>query len=142
MNHSVFRQKSGSAGIELVIVTPVLLLLMLGLYDIGNAIQQDIWLEQAARAGGIFALTDPANTSAIGSAVQAAVGNPVTVNVTTSPACSDNSTPISNGATPPSYTCAGQAIFYQSITITAQATYKPLILPLSAPEAQYVESVP
>lgn len=129
------RARSGSAGIELVIVAPVLILLMFGLYDLGNIIQQDIWLEQAVRAGGIYALTDPTDTSAIESAVVSASGSAVTADATASSACSDGSTP-SNGA------CSSPAVLYQYVTITASLPLTPFIVPLHTLEAQYVEQVP
>lgn len=56
------RRDRGVSALEFVLVMPVLLLIMVGITDLGNALQQSIRLESAARAGAQVAFTRPADT--------------------------------------------------------------------------------
>ncbi len=51
--------RTGVAAAEFALIAPVMVTLLLGVYDIGNAIQQRLQLEQAVRAGGQYALSWP-----------------------------------------------------------------------------------
>lgn len=51
--------RRGAAAIEFVLVVPLLFFIILATVDLGNAAQQSIRLETAARAGAIFAFTFP-----------------------------------------------------------------------------------
>jgi Flp pilus assembly protein TadG len=133
------RWQSGAAVIEFVIVAPVLLLVWFGLFNIGNAIQQKIWLEQAVRAGGIRALSAGDNPNAITKAVQNAswANVSVTTTVAPTPLCPDGSTLQSNGN-------CGSGPTFQFITITATVPFVSvgIPLPLTSLGAQYVEQLP
>lgn len=121
--------------IEFVIVAPVLLLLMFGLFDIGNAIQQKIWLEQAVRAGGIIALSEPTDNAGIESAVQAASWSNVTTTVSQYAVCADGGAVQSDGM------CSSGPL-YQYVTIAASAPFNSFVVPITSLGASYVEQVP
>lgn len=129
------RSQSGAAVIEFVIVAPVLLLLMFGLFDIGNAIQQKIWLEQAVRAGGMIALSGSATTTEIENAVQAASWSNVSASASKpTKYCPDGSTPPTGGTCFPDPT-------YQRVTITASVPFNWFVVPITSLGASYVEQV-
>lgn len=52
----------GVSAIEFALVTPVVILIMMGVADYGNALQQMVRLQAAARAGAQVALTQPGDT--------------------------------------------------------------------------------
>lgn len=56
------RRDRAVSALEFVLVMPVLLLIMVGIADFGNALQQSIRLESAARAGAQVAFTRPVDT--------------------------------------------------------------------------------
>ena len=56
----LYRDRRGVAALEFAIIGPIMVtLLMLGIYDLGNAAQQQISLHEAVRAGGAYALNHP-----------------------------------------------------------------------------------
>ncbi|WP_137127794.1 TadE family protein [Roseomonas sp. HF4] len=59
------RSQSGAVAVEFALVSPVLIVILLATADIGNAIQQMIRLEVAARAGAQIAMTNPTNSAGI-----------------------------------------------------------------------------
>jgi Flp pilus assembly protein TadG len=61
------RDKHGVAALEFAIVAPVLIAMALSAYDIGNAVQQRMLLQQALRAGGQYAVSFPVQTNIDGS---------------------------------------------------------------------------
>jgi Flp pilus assembly protein TadG len=127
------RRRNGSAVIELVVVTPVLLLLMLALFDLGNLLQQKIWLDQAVRAGGITALGQPENQSTIKAAVVAASWSGVTATATA--ACINSSTFATDSA------CSSGPPLYIYETITASAKFSALILPITSISSTFIVQV-
>ena len=50
------------AAVEFAIIASFLLMLLLGLYDIGNAVHERLLLQQALRAGGQYAMAFPDQT--------------------------------------------------------------------------------
>lgn len=56
------RRDRAVSALEFVLVMPVLLVIMVGIADFGNALQQSIRLEAAARAGAQVAFTRPVDT--------------------------------------------------------------------------------
>lgn len=56
---------------EFALIAPVLCLLVMGSFDVGNAIQQSLKLEAAARAGAQYAFSRPADGAGIADAIRA-----------------------------------------------------------------------
>jgi Flp pilus assembly protein TadG len=138
--------RAGAAAVEFALFLPVLLLMVLGLYEYSRWIGMEIELEQALRAGAQSAMigqnyTDP-------TAIQAAVlgatdllpapavyytfpggSTPQTGTPYFSCVCPDGTVNLCPGD--PSYTsCTGGVPPGQFITIAAQTTYDPVILNL------------
>ncbi len=63
------RNRRGVAAAEFAMIASVMLTLLLGVYDVGNAIQERLQLEQAVRAGAEYALSWPNQTSGIETAI-------------------------------------------------------------------------
>lgn len=61
----------GVSAIEFAFVAPIMLMLMIGAYDLGNAVQQQIDLQEAVRSGGAYAMNHSTDVSGI----QAVVSN-------------------------------------------------------------------
>ncbi len=59
------RERRGVSAVEFAVILPLLLLIMLGAFDLGNAFQQSMRLESAARAGAQAAFSNPRNTNAV-----------------------------------------------------------------------------
>jgi Flp pilus assembly protein TadG len=59
------RDRRGVSALEFAIVAPVMVTLMLGAYDLGNAAQRQIDLQEAVRSGGAYALNHPTDVSGI-----------------------------------------------------------------------------
>ncbi len=55
----------GVSAIEFAFVAPIMLMLMLGAYDLGNAVQQQIDLQEAVRSGGAYAMNHSTDVSGI-----------------------------------------------------------------------------
>ena len=73
MFRAMLRDGRGIAAAEFALIAPVMLTMLFGVYDLGNAIQERLQLEQAVRAGGQFALSWPDQTGGIADAIQAAL---------------------------------------------------------------------
>ena len=117
--------QSGVSAIEFAIIGSCTIALISGAYDLGNAAQQQIALQEAVRTGGQYAVHFPTNPSAIQSAVKSAL--PTGWNLSTS-----NGNPVvtcscgvagayDDCANPPS-TCTSPML----VTITAQMAYTAL----------------
>ena len=59
------RDRRGVAALEFAAVTPIIVTLMLGAYDLGNAALRQINLQEAVRAGGAYALNHPTDVTGI-----------------------------------------------------------------------------
>lgn len=115
----------GVAALEFALVMPIILLILLGTYDICNVELQEMKLVDAVRAGGQYVMsfsnyTDPAFTNNVTTDVQAALPsdsdwttNPPTVSVT----------PSSSPA-PSCPTCQPEIL----VSITATRNYTGLLL--------------
>ncbi|RKK03189.1 pilus assembly protein [Pseudoroseomonas wenyumeiae] len=63
--------RRGVSLVEFALIAPVVCLLLMGGFDIGNAIQQSLQLEAAARAGAQYAFSRPTDTVGITAAIRA-----------------------------------------------------------------------
>jgi Flp pilus assembly protein TadG len=114
--------RRGIAALEFALIAPVLLLLLLGAYDIGSAVQQRLVLQGALRAGARYAISFPDRNDGIVAAMQQAYPSTWTgVNPTAT---------ITPGATPPIY-----------VTLSASPTYSSVLVPISNAPVKYVVRV-
>lgn len=60
---SIFRMESGSAAVELAIAVPVVVLLAIGVYDVGRILVSAVTVANAARAGAVYGTLLPANAN-------------------------------------------------------------------------------
>lgn len=123
------RDRHGTSAIEFAIIAPVMLLLMLGAYDLGNRAQQEIQLQQAVRSGGLYAAYRPTDVSGIQTSVSDALPTGWSLNSPATVVCG-----CVAGAAFPSPSCtaanldtctgAGAA---KLVTITATMSYAALM---------------
>jgi Flp pilus assembly protein TadG len=74
MNAMLARLKACRRGVsltEFALIAPVLCLLVMGSFDVGNAIQQSLQLEAAAQAGAQYAFSRPTDSVGITAAIRA-----------------------------------------------------------------------
>ena len=62
LHHLLRRKDRGVSALEFTLVTPLVLFIMTAVADFGNALQQALRLESAARAGAQVAFTRPGDT--------------------------------------------------------------------------------
>ncbi|MFH5925642.1 TadE/TadG family type IV pilus assembly protein [Roseomonas xinghualingensis] len=65
------RCRRGVSALEFAFVAPILALLVMGGIDLGNAVQQTLRLEAAARAGAQYAFSRPDDANGITAAIRA-----------------------------------------------------------------------
>lgn len=61
------RDARGVAAAEFALIAPILAALLFGVFNIGNLVYQQSVLQQALRAGGLYALSFPTQTGALNS---------------------------------------------------------------------------
>jgi Flp pilus assembly protein TadG len=144
---AALRDRCGIATIEFGVVTVAVITIILGTYDIGNFLLQQMKLAEAAGVGGQFLVSFPSDnaglTTAIGKALPPTWDNVTTTGPTMSCACwnaaggqvaaSCNATPICP---------VGQQV-RRFMTISLQRNYTPLLLAkiLTSTTASYVVEV-
>jgi Flp pilus assembly protein TadG len=113
--------RGGVAGAEFALVAPVFVLLLLSVYDIGNAVHQRLLLQQALSAGGQYAVSFPTQTGNLGStndgilaAVQQALPAGHVLDVSLLPVTSQR----------------GDAGTHYYITLSATLSISPFLLPI------------
>ena len=67
------RDRRGAAALEFGVVAGLLVILLLGVWDLGNAAQQEIRMQEALRAAAEYARSFPTNTTGISAAITAAL---------------------------------------------------------------------
>ena len=139
-------QTTGTAAIEFGIFIPVLVLMIIGLYEYSRWIGIEIELEQALRAGAQVAMAGPNSTTAaaVQGAVQAATdlspaptvyfefttnSTPRTSTPYTACICPDGTANLCPGASNYS-NCTGDVSPGYFVTIAAETTYDPLFADL------------
>jgi hypothetical protein len=100
---SFLRDANGASAVELAIIAPMLLILLLGLFEFGMAVNEKSKVVSAARAGAQLALTGTTDTATITNAVTAATGltaADLTVNISTFCECQDGTSVQCDGICP------------------------------------------
>jgi Flp pilus assembly protein TadG len=123
---------SGVALVELAIIAPVIAILIIGISDIGLFAFRQMQVQHAAQAGARYASAHTYNSSLISSAVQY---DETTFTITVPPntpvqfcGC-PTATGLTNVGTPPcSSTCAVGGVAGTYVTVSAQATYNPVVV--------------
>ncbi len=121
------KSERGVSAIEFGMLMSVLLLFVIGLSDFGIAVFRRMELESAVRSGAQFAIYDREDTDSIKDAVVAATNLGLTTSdVTTTEFCEcPDETTATCGDTGP---CT-PSVNYYFMTITAQHSYTPILLP-------------
>lgn len=147
MTRFLFRRQTvrgdrrGAVAVEFAFIVPMVATMLMGLYDIGYAVQQRLMLQQAVRAGGQFALAFPTLPVSIMQAVQKALPpewTDVTVSVPALCGCP---------AAPPSSDCAPGCELGETsetfVTLTVSRPFGALMLATILPRstASYVVQV-
>ncbi|MBF0325440.1 TadE/TadG family type IV pilus assembly protein [Magnetospirillum moscoviense] len=144
MIRRLIRDQTGASAVEFALVAPMLIALVLGLVDFGQAMRERMQLTAAAHAGIQYAALNPNNLGGISGAVTASGSIPsARLSITTSTACE-----CSDGT---SVACAGGACPVGSprtyVTVTVAESYPLLFhypglgtsVSLSAQASQRVE---
>jgi Flp pilus assembly protein TadG len=119
---SLFPDRRGVSASEFAVAAPVLVLLLLGAYDVANVIQLSLRLERAARAGAGYAVVNPSNLAAVQSAVIAAWPSLTSAEVPLPVLACE----CAGAAAACTATCASGLV--KTITITARRSVSPLLL--------------
>ena len=149
---SLFASDDGVAIVELALIAPFLILLTIGIIDIGLFARDSIEIANAARAGAEFGAYSTANsTNAMG--IQLAATSDATdvalvsTDVSSSTYCSCGANPSSHvAACNPVPTCATSDHLDSFVTVTVAKSFTPLInypgifstLPLSRTATQEI----
>jgi Flp pilus assembly protein TadG len=147
----LYADRRGVAALEFAMVAVFMSILLFGAYDFGNAVQEQIALQQAVRAGGSYAQTRPTDVSGIQGAVSSALPAGWTLTGTTaSVACyclnptSGATTALASCTDANLGTCTGVNIG-KMVTVTATMPYTSIgpIFAAAIPNntAQYVTRV-
>ena len=123
----LLRDRRGVSALELALLGPLLALMILGAVDLGGAVQQGLLLRQAVRAGALYAVQWPNDTTGITNAITAALPSPyqdAAVSTSSSCACWSSSSGI---VAQPSCTCTTGTL-QTYVTLSASRPYSPFLL--------------
>ena len=112
--------RRGVSAAEFAIMAPVLILLVFGTYDLGNAIQLDLRLERVARAGAEYAIANSSDETAIKNFVLGASPDLLAAEVTVSCGCAGVAMASCSAL------CASTAA--HTVSIAVQRSVTPLLL--------------
>lgn len=121
----VARNRLGAAGVEFALALPVLVLLLIGMFDYGALAFQTMQVSEAAQAGADYALHNGWNSTAIQTAVTSATGLSVTATPapTLSSAClSGNALVVTTGTS-----CSGGGTPGSYVFVYARSSFSPLV---------------
>jgi len=152
---SVRRHRGGVAAVEFALIAPILLACLAGVYDLGAALQAHIHLQQAVRAGGLYATSYPpadvasaaansAFSTSLISAVKAAAPDWTNITVTpTSVTCMCwNSTTNAYAANATCVACTGGTTLEYFVSVNAHRPFVGLFYTtLPATSASYVARI-
>ncbi|WP_051328716.1 TadE/TadG family type IV pilus assembly protein [Geminicoccus roseus] len=119
------RDRRGIAALEFAVILPVLALTLMGVIDLGGAIQQSLRLEAAARAGAQYAMSAPTDSAGITAAVRQAL--PGWNDIVVQPTAMTCVCPGSGATSCTSTSCATALQRFVSITVTRG--FSPILLP-------------
>jgi len=133
------RRDRGAAAAEFALVVPIITFITFAVLDFGNALQQIIRLEAAARAGAQVAFSAPSNTADVRTAVRDSLANwPLTtdtpagnvaVTIANTCRCPLPSTSTFNCTTgDPATACGGTGDFRQYVSVTVARPYTALFM--------------
>jgi Flp pilus assembly protein TadG len=117
-----WRDRRAVSAIEFAMIAPIIVMLMLGAYDLGNAAQQQIALQQAVRTGGQYAMHFPTYLKPLQSVVQDALPTGLTLKAPPVATCSCGG--VGYDCSTPPLTCTPPMPML--VTITAQMDYNAL----------------
>ncbi|MEO5337543.1 MAG: pilus assembly protein [Magnetospirillum sp. WYHS-4] len=115
----------GASAVEFALLAPTLLVVAMGVIDLGLGMFHKMELAGAARAGAQYAILKGYSSSTIQTVVQGSTNlTGITVVSSRSCECSNGSTP---SGTAPSCTCSGSGVTVQKfISVTASYSYTPI----------------
>jgi Flp pilus assembly protein TadG len=128
----VWRNRRGAAAAEFALIGSVLLTLVLGIYDVGMSVYQQMVIQEALRSGAHFAMSFPTHTTKIKDLVTSALPTSwqddpsVTVSVS-APACDCESGGVATAALC-SANCGAGSTRRGFITINVSHSFSPLLL--------------
>lgn len=131
--HAPLRDRRGSAAIEFGIIAPVLLVLLVGIIELGFAVRQSMQVQDAAEAGALYAGKYGWKPAEISAAIVHATGAD---NITASPApvlfCG---CPEATGIAPAACdaTCPSGDPAEHYIRVSASRPYSPILTILDLP---------
>lgn len=109
------KTRLGQAMVEFALVIPLIVLMVMGIFDLGRAVYAYNVVASAAREGARFGVLDPSNTNGIrAQATNTSVLTPITVTVE----CSNNGTAFDS-------TCNANRKY---IRVTVTYTFQPITL--------------
>ena len=123
---SVLQARRGVAALEFGILASLLIVLLLGGFDVANALQQSIRLRQAVEAGSVYAVQYPGNSSGITSAIQAAL--PQGWNGTAAISCSCVSSSGTASAAPSCPATCASGSLQSLMTLSVTMPFSPWLL--------------
>ncbi len=140
----VARGGRGVASIEFGAVMAAIIVIMLGTYDIGNYVLQQMKLQEAAQVGGLYSVSYPLDTAGTLAAVNDALptGWVGSVAITgPSMTCSCGGSGTGDAATCTAACPTGQVTRF--VTVSLQRDYTPLLLTtvLTSTTATYVAQI-
>jgi Flp pilus assembly protein TadG len=122
---SMFRSECGSSLVELAFLSPLLMLLLLGLVDFGRAYLIASELASAAHAGAVYGSGSPTDSSGIQNAATndaTGIAGLAVATPTWGCECSDGTSYAASCSSTP--TCTGNNVVYR-VKVTVTATYHP-----------------
>lgn len=120
---------SGTSAVEFGMLTPVLLIIVMAMAELGNGMFHKMEVTSAARAGAQYAVLKGYSSSTIQSVVQGSTNlSGITATSSRSCECSSGATP---SGTAPNCTCASGTV-QKFITVTAAYSYVPMFAKFKA----------
>src|ERR1700677_3136360 len=117
----------GASIIEVALMTPFLLLLVIGVIDFGRAFYDGIELENAARAGAAYGAINPTDTAGMVTTAKSDAADISSVTATASYGCmcSDGTSSSASCTPTPSWTSSARQVNY--VQVNTSYTYTPFL---------------